>query len=362
MKKAWYLFGLALILAILTACGNSGDEETTTEENDSSDDSAATEESAGEVNLYTGRHYETDQALYDQFTEETGIEVNVIQGKDDELIARLEREGVASEADVFMTADAGRLHRAKDLELLQPIESDTLNENIPENLRDTDNQWYGLTKRARVIVYDPEKVDAEEIQTYESLAEENMAGRVLIRSSENIYNQSLVASMIALEGEEAAKEWSEGIVNNMARDPEGGDRDQAKGIAAGEGDVAVMNTYYLGQMLNSEDEEEVKVAEGLEIVFPNQDTTGTHVNISGAGVTASSKNTENAQKFIEFLSSEEAQAEFSEANYEYPANANVEASELLQSWGEFKEQDINLTELGENNARALQIMNEVGWK
>ncbi|WP_227394527.1 Fe(3+) ABC transporter substrate-binding protein [Jeotgalibacillus aurantiacus] len=359
MKKVFYLFGLTLILAILTACGNSGEEESTSNESGSSNES---EESAGEVNLYTGRHYDTDQALYDQFTEETGIKVNVIQGKDDELIARLEREGQASEADVFMTADAGRLHRAKELELLQSVESDVLNENIPEKLRDTDNKWFGLTKRARVIAYDPERVNPEEIQNYSDLASENMEGRVLIRSSDNIYNQSLVASMIALEGEEAAKEWAQGIVNNMARDPEGGDRDQAKGIASGEGDVAVMNTYYLGQMLNSEDEEEVKVAENLEVMFPNQDTTGTHINISGAGITASSKNVENAQKFIEFLSSESAQEQFAETNYEYPANPNVEASELLQSWGEFKEQDLNLTELGENNNRAIQIMNEVGWK
>ena len=379
MRNKWFLMSILLILSmfVLAACsGNdqeeatgSEDQETTeteenSEENASEENSEenASEETGGEVNLYTGRHYDTDQELYEQFTEETGIDVNVIEGKDDELIARLDREGEASEADLLITADAGRLHRAKSQELLQSAESDVLTENIPEKFRDEDNTWFGLTKRARIIAYHADRVNEEDIQNYMDLTNEDLKGKVLIRSSSNIYNQSLVASMIATDGEEAAKEWSQGIVDNMARDPQGGDRDQAKAVAADEGDVAVMNTYYLGKMLNSEDEEEVKVAEQLEIVFPNQDTTGTHVNISGVGITSSSKNKENAQKFIEFLTQEEAQKQFAEANYEYPVNPNVEPSELLQSWGEFKEQDISLNELGENNERALQIMNEVGWK
>ncbi|WP_394219340.1 Fe(3+) ABC transporter substrate-binding protein [Halobacillus trueperi] len=370
MRNKWFLMSFILILSmfVLAACGGddqeeateSNEEETTNTEENSEEN--ASEESGGEVNLYTGRHYDTDQELYDKFEEETGIKVNVIEGKDDELIARLDREGEASEADLLITADAGRLHRAKSQELLQPIESDVLSENIPEKFRDEDNNWFGLTKRARVIAYHKERVNEEDVQTYMDLTKDEFQDKVLIRSSSNIYNQSLVASMIATEGEEAAKEWAQGIEDNMARDPQGGDRDQAKAVAAGEGDVAVMNTYYMGKMLNSEDEEEVKVAEQLGIIFPNQDTTGTHVNISGVGVTASSQNTENAKKFIEFLSKEEAQKQFAEANYEYPVNPNVEPSELLQSWGEFKEQDIRLNELGENNDRAIQIMNEVGWK
>ncbi|WLR48826.1 Fe(3+) ABC transporter substrate-binding protein [Halobacillus litoralis] len=369
-NNKWFLMSFILILSmfVLAACGGddqeetseSNEEETTNTEENSEEN--ASEETGGEVNLYTGRHYDTDQELYDKFEEETGIKVNVIEGKDDELIARLDREGEASEADLLITADAGRLHRAKSQELLQPIESDVLSENIPEKFRDEDNNWFGLTKRARIIAYHKERVNEEDVQTYMDLTKDELQDKVLIRSSSNIYNQSLVASMIATEGEEAAKEWAQGIVDNMARDPQGGDRDQAKAVAAGEGDVAVMNTYYMGKMLNSEDEEEVKVAEQLEIMFPNQDTTGTHVNISGVGVTASSQNTENAKKFIEFLSKEEAQKQFAEANYEYPVNPNVEPSELLQSWGEFKEQDIRLNELGENNDRAIQIMNEVGWK
>ncbi|QHT48253.1 Fe(3+) ABC transporter substrate-binding protein [Bacillus sp. SB49] len=358
MKKKKYLIGFLLLLTslFLAACGSSSKEESSETAGDEK------EKDKGEINLYTGRHYDTDQQLYEEFEEQTGIKVNVIEGKDDELIARLAREGEASEADLLVTADAGRLHRAKEQELLQPVDSDVLTENIPEKFRDTDKTWFGLTKRARIIVAHKDRVNKEDIQTYSDLTKDAFQGKVLIRSSSNIYNQSLLASMISIDGEENAKDWAKGIVDNMARDPQGGDRDQAKAIASGEGDVAVMNTYYLGQMLNSEEEEEVKAAEQLEVIFPNQETTGTHVNISGIGMTTSSKNQENAKKFMEFLTEEKAQKEFAEANYEYPVNPNVEASELLQSWGDFKEQDIPLNELGENNDRAIQIMNEVGWK
>lgn len=373
-KRSWLLFLIVCLASMLAlaACGGGNEEEQTdegqegttdTEENSESKDETANEQEGDKVvNLYTSRHYDTDEELYDQFTEETGITVNVIAGKADELIERLEREGESTEGDVFITADAGRLHRAKEAEILQPVESETLTENIPEKFRDEDNQWFGLTKRARILAYDPERVDEEELSTYEDLAEDKWQDRILVRSSENIYNQSLVASLISINGTEETKVWAEGLVENMARDPQGGDRDQAKGIAAGEGDVAIMNSYYLGHMLNSADEEEVKVAEDLEVFFPNQETTGTHVNVSGAGVVKGSPNQEEAVKFIEFLSSEDVQKKFSEANYEYPVNPAVEPSELLQSWGEFKEQDINLTQLGENNTEALMLMNEVGWK
>ena len=377
MKK-WMLISLILLLTVLAACGNTeepgatedNEEETTEEENteenadtgETESEETATEKIGGEVNLYTGRHYETDQELYDKFTEQTGVKVNVIKGDDDELIARLGREGEASEADLLITADAGRLYRAQSEDLLQSVDSEVLNENVPENLRAEDGQWFGLTKRARVIAYNKETVNEEDIQTYMDLTTDQFQDKVLIRSSSNIYNQSLLASMIALEGEEKAREWAEGIVDNMAREPKGGDRDQAKAVVAGEGDVAVMNTYYLGKLINSEDPEEVKVGEQLGVVFPNQDSTGAHVNISGIGMTASSSNTEQAQAFMEFMTKEEAQKQFAEANYEYPVNPNVEPSELLQSWGEFEAQDINLSQLGENNDAAIKIMNEVGWK
>lgn len=356
MLKNKKFIGLFFFLSLLVVagCSNSANEEATTNN--------SKEQNKGEVNLYTSRHYETDDALYEAFTKETGIKVNVVKGEENELIERLSREGAATQGDLFLTSDAGRLHWAKEKNLLQSVESETLQKNIPENLRDQDNQWFGLTKRARVIVYSKDRVKPSDLSTYEQLTEPNWKGKVLVRPSENVYNQSLLASFIALNGEAEAKAWAKGIVENMARTPQGNDRDQAKAIVAGEGDVAIMNTYYVGNMLNSEDPEEVKVAKQLGVFFPNQKTNGTHINVSGIGLTKHAKNKENAIKLMEYLSSAEAQGKFAEANYEYPVNPNVEPSDLLKSWGEFKEQDVNLTQLGENNARAVQLFNEVGWK
>ncbi|MGO4887331.1 Fe(3+) ABC transporter substrate-binding protein [Anaerobacillus sp. MEB173] len=373
MSKALKFFLFAILaFGLVFAAGCGGSNDTTTEEpeeapaeeqvEENAAEEEATEEAGGVVNLYTSRHYDTDEALYAKFTEETGIEVNVIQGKGDELMERLDREGEATEADVFITADAGNLARLKEKELTQAVESEVLAANIPEKLRDVDNEWFGLTKRARVIVYAKDRVDPSELSTYEALTEPEWEGRVLIRSSENIYNQSLMASFIELNGEEAAKEWAAGIVKNMAREPQGGDTDQAVAVVAGEGDVAITNTYYIGRLINSEDPEDVKVGEAVGVFFPNQDTNGTHVNISGAAVVKHAKNVENAVKFIEFLTNVEAQEVFAEGNNEYPVNPEAEMSETLKSWGEFKEQDIDLTILGENNAQAIMILNEVGWK
>lgn len=314
------------------------------------------------VNLYTDRHYESDDALYQQFTDKTGIKVNVVKGKSDELIERLKTEGNDSEADLLVLADAGRLNQAKTQDLLQKASSEVLNTNIPDKYRDRDGQWFGMTKRARVLVYSKERVKPSELSTYADLTDSRWAKKVLVRSSENIYNQSLLASFIELNGKEAAKAWADGIVKNMARDPEGGDRDQAKAIAAGLGDVAIMNTYYFGQMLNSSDAEEKKVAETLGVFFPDQNSTGTHVNISGIGLTKVSKHVDEAILLMEFLSGEEAQKQYAEANFEYPVNPKVEPSELLKSWGAFKEQDIQLNILGDLNAEAVRIFGEVGWK
>lgn len=359
MKKFFApLIFLAII--VLAACGN---QETAAQgESEGSEESSAESTESKEVNLYTSRNYDVDSELYATFEEETGIKVNVISGEADELLERIKREGDASPADVFLTADVGRLYRAKEAGVLQAVSSDVLDQQIPEKFQDSDNMWYGLTKRARVIIYNKDKVKPEELSTYENLADEKWKGRILIRSSESVYNQSLLASFIEINGEEEATQWADSIVKNMARDPEGGDRDQAKAIASGVGDLAIMNTYYFGQMLNSEDPEEVKVAEQLDVFFPNQDTTGAHVNVSGAGVVKTAKNKENAIKLLEFLSGEEAQGAFAEANYEYPVNEAVEPSELLQSWGEFKEQDILLSVLGDNSEKAIMIFNEVGWK
>lgn len=316
----------------------------------------------GVVNVYTERNYDVDKQLYADFEKKTGIKVNIIEGKGDELLERLVREGKDSEADMFITADAGKLHLAKEKGVLQSSLSDVIAKNVPENLRDKDSNWIGLTVRARVIVYAKDRVKPEQLSTYEDLTSEKWKAKVVVRSSSAVYNQSLIASFIDINGEEMTTEWAKGIVANLARDPKGNDRDQAKAIVAGVGDVAIMNTYYVGLMANSSDPEEVKVAEKIGVFFPNQLTNGTHINVSGAGVTLSAKNKENAIKLIEFLSSTDAQKAFASVNYEYPVNKDVEPSELLKSWGTFKTQNINLTKLGENNEKAVEIMNVVGWK
>lgn len=341
------LFVVPLGLA-LAACGSEGE--------------SSGEVSAGEVNVYSHRHYDTDQELFRRFTEQTGIQVNVVTASADELITRLENEGASSPADILITVDAGRLQRAKERGLLQPVESEVLEANIPDHLRDRDGQWFGLTQRARVIAYHRDRVQPEELSTYEALAGSEWNDRVLIRSSSNVYNQSLLASLIAHVGEEAAAEWAAGIVENMAREPSGGDTDQIKAVAAGAGDVAVVNTYYLARLGASDDAEERRVAEQIGAFFPNQGDRGTHVNVSGAGVTRSSSNLENAVRLIEFLSDDEAQQLFAEANHEYPVKPGVAWSATLQEWGEFQADTLDLTVLGELNADAVRVADRAGWR
>ncbi|MBB5326193.1 iron(III) transport system substrate-binding protein [Anoxybacillus tepidamans] len=353
-----------LVIATLLGCASSNESANSSSngEEDRSKGEAKKEKNGGVVNVYTSRAYETDQELYKLFEKQTGIKVNVVEGKGDELMERLKIEGEATEADVFITADAGNLYVAKESGLLQPIESETIFNNIPDKYRDDENYWFGITKRARVIVYAKDRVNPSDLSTYEALTDDKWKGKIVVRSSENMYNISLLSSFIEVMGEEKATEWAQGIVNNMARDPQGNDRDQAKAVVAGEADLAIMNTYYIGLMLNSNDPEEVKVGKSVGIFFPNQETTGTHINVSAAAVTKYAKNVENAIKFIEFLTSEQAQGKFAAVNYEYPVNPNVEPSELLKSWGEFKEQDIDLTVLGKNQQQAIRIFNQVGWK
>ena len=325
-------------------------------------DSVAVIENSKEVNVYSHRHYESDKNLFAEFEKQTGIKVNVVKASADELINKLEMEGQNSPADVLITVDAGRLHRAKSKELLQPIESEILFTTIPEHLRDADNQWFGITKRARVIVYDKEKVKPENFATYESLSGIKAKGKLLIRSSENVYNQSLMASIIANSDEKSARKWSKGVVQNMARTPKGGDRDQIKAIAAGEGTLAVTNTYYLAQMLNDTDEENVKAAQKVGVIFPNQEGRGTHINVSGAAVTKYAPNKENAIKLIEFLTSKEAQEVYVREEMEYPVRTDVEMAQTLKEWGKFKEDTLNLSKLGENQEKAVIIFDEVKWK
>lgn len=315
-----------------------------------------------EVNIYTHRHYKPDQELFAQFEKETGIKVNVVNASADELIQKMSLEGEQSPADVLITVDAGRLVRAKNNGLLQSVKSEFLEETIPSHLKDADNQWFALTKRARVVVYNPDNVKAEDLSTYEALTDNKWKSKILIRSSSNIYNQSLMASIIANSDEATAVKWAEGIVANMARSPKGNDRDQIKAVVAGEGDLAVVNTYYIGKLLNSKNADEVKAGEGIKVFFPNQEGRGTHVNVSGAGVAKYAPNKVNAIKFIEFLASEKAQKVFAKANYEYPVNTKVMPSELLQSWGSFKEDTLSLSKLGENNKKAVLAFDAASWK
>jgi iron(III) transport system substrate-binding protein len=351
MKNRYLIFALALILG---ACKAEIKKEIII-----NDDSMSETQ---EVNVYTHRHYEVDQMLFAKFEAQTGIKVNVVNAKADELMQKMTLEGVQSPADVLITVDAGRLVRAKDKGLLQAIDSEVLTARIPLNLRDEDNQWFALTKRARVIAYDKDKTNAEQLSTYEDLTTPKWNKKILVRSSGNIYNQSLMASIIAHKGRDAAKIWGESIVKNMARSPQGNDRDQIKAVIAGEGDVAIVNTYYIGKLLNSEDPEEVKIGQRVGVFFPNQDDRGTHINISGAGVAKYAPNKANAITFIEYLASEEAQKVFASSNYEYPVNPAVEVSDLLKSWGTFKEDALPLSKLGENNKKAVLVFDEAGWK
>jgi iron(III) transport system substrate-binding protein len=314
------------------------------------------------VHLYSARKEALIKPVLDKFTEQTGIEVKLITSKADALLKRLQTEGRNSPADVLLTTDAGRLHRAREAGVLQPIQSDVLAKAVPESYRDMDGYWYGLSLRARPIVYAKDRVKPEQLSTYEALAEPAMKGRVCIRSSNNIYNQSLVASMISTRGEAATEAWAKDFVKNFARPPRGGDRDQIKAVAAGQCDVAVVNTYYLGVMLSSDDADERAAGEKVAVFWPNQDDRGAHVNVSGAGVTAHAKHRENAIKLIEFLVSDEVQNWYARVNHEYPVVEGVESSELLKNWGEFKADNINLTELGRLNADALRLMDRAGWR
>ena len=319
-------------------------------------------ESEQSVSVYSHRHYDVDQRLYDEFTEQTGIQVNVVKAGADELIQRLEAEGEDTPADILITVDAGRLYRAKERNLLQPIRSEILEARIPDHLRDPENYWFGLTKRARIIAYAPERIAAGALSTYEDLTNAKWSNQVSVRSSNNIYNQSLLASIIAHLGESEARQWARGVVENFARSPKGNDRDQLKAIAAGIANIAVVNTYYIGIMTHSDNAEERRIAQSLNILFPNQQGRGTHINVSGAGVTKYAPHAENAVRLLEFLVSDEAQREFAAANYEYPVVPGIPVSETVESWGEFKEDELSLNRLGELNTAAVRIFDEVGWR
>ena len=317
---------------------------------------------SGEVNVYSHRHYDSDKLLFKTFEEKTGIKVNVVTAKAEELVSKLAIEGENTPADILITADIGNLYEAKDRKLLQAVESKTLEENIPSHLRDDKKEWFGLTKRARVFVYNPAKIKESDLSDYLSLTDAKFKGKVITRSSTNAYNKSLLASIIANHGEAKALEFTKGLVANFSYDPKGSDRDQIRAVAAGDADIAIVNTYYLGVMLNGKDQKDIDIANSVKIFFPAQKTTGTHMNISGAGVTTHAKNKENAVKLIEFLSSSEAQSIFAEGNHEYPVNPKVKASGTVVAWGTFKEDNIALNEIGKNTKKAVEIATEGNWK
>jgi iron(III) transport system substrate-binding protein len=313
---------------------------------------------AQEVNVYSHRQPELIQPLVDAFTAETGIAVNVAF-VDKGMAERLTAEGDRSPADLVLTVDIARLLQIVEADVLQPVQSDILEANIPETLRDPNDLWFGLTTRARIVYASKERVAAGDVTTYEDLASEKWKGRICTRSGLHDYNVALLGAVIAHHGEEAATVWAEGIKANLARKPDGGDRDQVKAIAAGECDIAIGNTYYMGQMLA--DPEQVPAAESVSIVFPTFESGGTHVNVSGVAMTKSAPNKENALKFMEWLAGDAAQKIYAETNHEYPVKPGVERSALVTSWGEFTQDDKSLAEIAEQRAAALKIMETVNF-
>jgi iron(III) transport system substrate-binding protein len=315
----------------------------------------------GEVNIYSSRHYDTDERLYTDFTEQTGIKVNLIEGNINELIERLKAEGINSPADVMITTDAGRLFKLQEEDLLAKTESATLNERVPAALRHPEGYWFGISKRARVIFYNKETI-ASPPTTYADLASPQYQGLVCARSSSNIYMLSLLASQIANNGAETAKTWATGLLANFARAPQGGDTDQLRGIVSGECDIAVANTYYFARALRKDVSNLSGSTDNIGWVFPDQDGDGTHVNVSGAGIIKTAPNADNAIKLLEYLTSDSAQNYFAAGNDEYPVVEGVALSSSVQQLGTFKEDDLGLEELGIHQAEAQKIYNEIGYK
>ncbi|WP_372892918.1 extracellular solute-binding protein [Rhodosalinus sp.] len=315
----------------------------------------------GELNLYSSRHYDTDERLYSDFEEMTGITVNRIEGNADELLARMEAEGENSPADVLLTVDTSRLERAKGMGLLQSISSDVLETRLPDYLQDEDDEWFGFSQRARILFYDADEVENPP-QTYQALADDAYEGMVCIRSGTNVYSQTILAALIEHLGEDAARDWAAAVVDNFARDPQGGDTDQLRGIVSGECDIAMSNTYYFARAIRTDVDGLSDSLEGISWVFPNQDSFGAHMNLSGGGVAAHAPNRENAIRFLEYLTSASAQEYFSAGNDEYPAVPGVALSPSVAELGFFKPDDLDHTAIADNVPAAQRIFNEVGWE
>lgn len=316
----------------------------------------------GELNLYSSRHYDTDERLYSDFTETTGITINRIEGDADELLTRMQAEGANSPADILLTVDTSRLQRAKDMGLLQSIDSPVLEQRIPSYLQDEDNQWFGFSQRARIIFYARDRVENPPLD-YVSLADPAYKGMVCHRSSSNVYSQTLLSAVIENHGEEAATAWAQGVVDNFARDPQGGDTDQLRGLVSGECDISISNTYYFARALRTEvNGLDSDAMANIGWVFPAQGAEGAHMNLSGGGIAVHAPNRDNAVAFLEYLASDQAQKYFSDGNDEYPAVSGVGLSPSVAALGFFQADDVNLSDVAKNIPTAQRIFNAVGWK
>ena len=318
-----------------------------------------------EVNIYTSRHYDADNLLYEQFTKKTGIKVNIISGKGSALIERLKAEGINSPGDVFFTVDAGNLANFQKQGFLQSIQSEIIKQSVPAELRGENDEWVAVAKRARVIFYNPELVSEGEIKdiNYEDLASDVWKNGIAIRSSSNMYNQSLVSSLISNLGIDETEKWAKGLVSNFARKPQGNDRSQIMAVANKEASIAIANTYYIGIMLSGKGgKEQLNAAQKVKIVFPNQNNRGTHINVSGGGVLKHSPNRENAEKFLEFLLSEEAQVHIVNNTFEYPVLESVKPHPIIESFGDFKMDKTSIADFGKYNPEAVKLMDRVSWQ
>jgi iron(III) transport system substrate-binding protein len=313
------------------------------------------------LNLYTSRHYDSDDALYEGFTALTGISVNLIEAEADPLIERIKSEGANSPADVLMTVDAGRLWRAQTEDLFAPVRSSVLESAVPANFREANGLWFGFSKRARVLVYNKSMVNPADLSTYEDLADPKWRGQLLTRSSSNVYSQSLISSLIEAHGLETTETWARALVANLARLPEGNDTAQIKACASGLGGIAIANHYYVIRLQASENPEDRAIADQVGIFFPNQRDRGTHVNISGAGVVKTAPHPQAARAFLEYLTSLEAQAVFARGNFEYPIVEAATKDSALERLGAFKADTMRAVVFGENSAEATQLADRVGW-
>ena len=318
-----------------------------------------------EVNIYTSRHYDADNLLYEQFTKKTGIKVNIISGKGSALVERLKAEGINSPGDVFFTVDAGNLANFQKQGFLQSIQSEIIKQSVPVELRGENDEWVAVAKRARVIFYNPELVSEGEIKdiNYEDLASDVWKNGVAIRSSSNMYNQSLVSSLISNLGIDETEKWAKGLVSNFARKPQGNDRSQIMAVANKEASIAIANTYYIGIMLSGKGgKEQLNAAQKVKIAFPNQNNRGTHINVSGGGILKHSPNRENAEKFLEFLLSEEAQVHIVNNTFEYPVLESVKPHPIIESFGDFKMDKTSIADFGKYNPEAVKLMDRVSWQ